>query len=420
MYDIYKSLCLINSDINEHLPTLYRYSLECESILECGVRNLIASWAFLYGLSNNNKVNKKLILNNTIECNITELLSQGVNIESYWINDLELNIDPVDLTFIDTWHIYGQLKRELNKFKLITNKYIIIHYTSISPKYGDNKYQDLINSGFSIEEIKKGIWPVIEEFLNTNRDWILHERFTNNNGLTVLKKINTGFIILRHVNNLRTNNYWNHCYNCIRKYYPEHPILIIDDNSNYEYISEQPLYKTHIIKSEYPGRGELLPYYYYLHNKLFDTAVIIHDSVFVNKYIDLNVNKYKIIWDFEHDWDQIEDETKMIKLFNDSELLNFYEDKELWKGCFGCMSIIKHDYLKYINNKYDISKLLNCVLTRYNRQSFERVIACLLQKNEKEESLLGNLHKYSAWGSITYEEKDNYKHLPLIKVWTCR
>ena len=258
-------------------------------------------------------------------------------------------------------------------------------------------------------------------FLNTNRDWILHERFTNNSGLTVLKKINTGFIILRHVNKLSTNNYWNHCYNCIRKYYPEHPILIIDDNSNYEYISEQqPLYKTHIIKSEYPGRGELLPYYYYLHNKLFDTAVIIHDSVFVNKYIDLNVNKYKIIWDFEHDWDQIEDETKMIKLFNDSELLKFYEDKELWKGCFGCMSIIKHDYLKYINSKYDISKLLSCVLTRYNRQSFERVLACLLQKNQKEQSLLGNIHKYVAGVAITYEEKDNYKHLPLIKVWTCR
>jgi len=191
MDDIYKSLCLNNSDINEHLPTLYNYATDCESILECGVRNLIASWAFLYGLSNNNKVNKKLILNDTIEYDITELLSQGVNIESYWINDLELNIDPVDLTFIDTWHVYGQLKRELNKFKLITNKYIIIHYTSISPKYGNNKYQDLINCGFSIEEIKKGIWPAIEEFLNNNQNWVLHERFTNNNGLTVLKKINT-------------------------------------------------------------------------------------------------------------------------------------------------------------------------------------------------------------------------------------
>jgi hypothetical protein len=228
-----------------------------------------------------------------------------------------------------------------------------------------------------------------------------------------------GFIILRCVKNELTNNYWNNCYECIRKYYPENQILIIDDNSNYEYIIERTLYKTTIINSEYPGRGELLPYYYYLHNKLFDVAVIIHDSVFINKYIDMNVEKYKLIWEFEHFWDQIEDETYMINLFNDKELLNFYENKHLWKGCFGGMSIIRHDYLIYINNKYDISKLLECVLTRFNRCSFERVIGCLLQFNGKNNTLLGNIHSYCDW-EIQFNNKDNYKHLPIIKVWTGR
>ena len=109
----------------------------------------------------------------------------------------------------------------------------------------------------------------------------------------------------------------------------------------------------------------------------------------------------------------------MIKLFNDDELLKFYENKDLWVGCFGCMSIIKHDYLTFVNNKYDISKLLNSVLTRYNRCSFERVIACLLQINYKIESLLGNIHEYSPWG-IKIQEKNDYLHLPLIKVWTGR
>ena len=126
-------------------------------------------------------------------------------------------------------------------------------------------------------------------------------------------------------------------------------------------------------------------YYYYLHNKLFDTAVIIHDSVIVNTYIDMRVEKYKFLWEFEHYWDQIEDERRMINIFNDLELNTFYENKDLWKGCFGCMTIITHDYLIYINNKYDISKLLDCVLNRYNRCSFERVIACLLQKEGERE-----------------------------------
>ena len=207
-----------------------------------------------------------------------------------------------------------------------------------------------------------------------------------------------GFIILRHVNNELTNKYWIKCVNSIRQYYPENNILIIDDNSNYEYITEETLYKTTIINSEYPKRGELLPYYYYLHNKLFDIAVIIHDSVIVNKYIDMSVEKYKFLWEFEHDWDQIEDETIMINIFNDLELNNFYKNKDLWKGCFGSMTIISHDYLTYINNKYDINKLLDYVLNRYNRCSFERVFACLLQKEEKKETLLGNIHNYCNWG----------------------
>ena len=144
-----------------------------------------------------------------------------------------------------------------------------------------------------------------------------------------------GFIILRYVINELTNKYWIKCVDSIRQYYPENKILIIDDNSNYDFITDKKLYKTTVINSEFHKRGELLPYYYYLHNKLFDVAVIIHDSVFINKYIDMSVNKYKFLWEFEHYWDQIEDETRMIDVFNDLELKEFYANKNLWKGCFG-------------------------------------------------------------------------------------
>ena len=226
-----------------------------------------------------------------------------------------------------------------------------------------------------------------------------------------------GFIILRHVNSNITNEYWIHCYKCIREYYPENKILIIDDNSEYSKITNIELYETIIIQSEYPGRGELLPYYYYLHNKLFDSAIIIHDSVFINKKIDLSVNNYKILWDFDHGSDKISNETKMIDKFNNLELKQFYENKSLWKGCFGSMSIITHDYLVFINNKYDISKLLDCVKTRQDRKSFERVIACLLQIHSNNKSLFGDIHKYCKFGTNNFKKKSN---LPFIKVWTFR
>lgn len=228
-----------------------------------------------------------------------------------------------------------------------------------------------------------------------------------------------GFILLRHVNSPQTNTYWIRCYTSIRKFYPDNPILIIDDNSNQSFLTNENLYNTTVIRSEFPGRGELLPYYYYLQHKLFDIAVILHDSVFIQKKMDFTVEKYRILWTFEHRWDQIDDETRMIQLFHDSDLYKFYTKKQLWKGCFGGMSIITHDYLMYIQSKYDISKLLDVVLTRYNRCSFERVIACMLQKECLTKSLLGDIHAYCPWG-ISIHKCHTYAHLPLLKVWTGR
>ena len=187
------------SDINEHLPTLEKYSRECETILELGVRGVTSSWAFSYGLLNNNKPIKKLIMNDMDECNITELLYKTANtdlkINYYWINDLHLFLDnEVDLTFIDTWHVYAQLKRELDKFSKITKKYIIMHDTTVDEWYGEtirsnwNSHEQSITSGFPVDEINKGLWPAIVEFLEENTEWELHERFTNNNGLTILKR----------------------------------------------------------------------------------------------------------------------------------------------------------------------------------------------------------------------------------------
>jgi hypothetical protein len=238
-----------------------------------------------------------------------------------------------------------------------------------------------------------------------------------------MSSLGFGFIILRHVNSELTNKYWINCYHCIRRHYPENTILIIDDNSNPAYISTETLtlYKTLIIHSEYHKRGELLPYYYYLQHKLFDSAVILHDSVFINRYVDFSVDKYKLIWDIEHDCDQIEDETAMLNRFNNPELLAFYENKTLWKGCFGGMTIITYDFLQEVNSKYDLSKLLDCITSRYNRSSFERVIGCLLQMEYKKETMFGNIHDYIGWTwGTTFDYKHNYDHLPIAKVWTGR
>jgi hypothetical protein len=193
-------LCNIPSDINEHLPTLFKYAKECESVLELGVRGCVSSWALAYGLLNNEKPTKKLLLNDINECDIHDLLVSSKQtdlvIVPLWVNDLSIQLtENVDLTFIDTWHVYGQLKRELEKFSKCTNKYIIMHDTTVDELAGEslrcglNVQEQSINTGIPISEILQGLGKAVREFLENNTEWKLKEKFTNNNGLTVLEKI---------------------------------------------------------------------------------------------------------------------------------------------------------------------------------------------------------------------------------------
>ena len=199
----YSELCKTPSDINEHLPTIYNYAKKSESIFETGVRGVVSSWALIYGLlSNKNTSNPKIFMNDISECDLVELLEKtkelSIKISYKWSNNLTLDFgkEKFDLTFIDTWHVYAQLKRELNKFNKITNKYIIMHDTTIDEYFGESLrmgwdvFEQSKTTGIPIEEIKKGVWPAIEEFLLENKEWSLKERYLNNNGLTILEKNN--------------------------------------------------------------------------------------------------------------------------------------------------------------------------------------------------------------------------------------
>ena len=196
----YNELCNTGSDINEHLPTLYKYAKECESVFETGVRGCISSWALAKGLLENGKPVKKLFLNDISPCNISALLDSTrplpIKIAYEWKNNLQIELPySVDMTFIDTWHVYGQLKRELAKYSKVTKKYIAMHDTTVDEIYGETIREHMdaerqaLESGYPIEEIRCGLQKAIDEFLRDNSDWILEARYTNNNGLTILRRV---------------------------------------------------------------------------------------------------------------------------------------------------------------------------------------------------------------------------------------
>ena len=175
-----------------------------------------------------------------------------------------------------------------------------------------------------------------------------------------------GFIVLRHVNSELTNQYWNECVQCIRHLYPMKKIVVIDDNSKKEFIKAFYEYQNiEYIESEYPQRGELLPYYYFHKHHFFDNAIILHDSVFIHKRINFDLfNGMPVLplWHFkqsrDENYDRIVQITKYLNYSNkfqeefqyvrENKYLNMNIDNSSrkWNGCFGVQTYINHGFLE--------------------------------------------------------------------------
>jgi len=190
------------SDIGDHIATFRRYAKKCTRITEMGTRSTVSSWGFLKGLTENpcdTSVKKmvKIDLNN--DPNITRVAktAEAVGISYNFIqgDSAYVDLDETDLLFIDTWHVYGHLKRELAKHHSKVTKYIMMHDTSVdaidgeSIRVGWDTRDQALSSGYPEEEIRRGLMPAIEEFLVEHPEWKLHHRFTHNNGLTILKRV---------------------------------------------------------------------------------------------------------------------------------------------------------------------------------------------------------------------------------------
>lgn len=252
---------------------------------------------------------------------------------------------------------------------------------------------------------------------------------------------NYGFIITRHVNSDKTNKYWNHCVKLIRTFYPINQIILIDDNSNPNFIKAEYKYSNiTYIQSEYPGRGELLPYVYYLKYKWFPSAVIIHDSLFIHSKIHFELFNTPVLPLWHHNYDKenlpnilritsvlTNNSIIMNKLNNNVDILSLNFNK--FNLCFGCQTFIKLELLELLERKYKITNLLSVIRNRSDRCALERVMGLLFcqesPKLTKLNSLFGDiLTKYRSqiynFDEYMCDLKNNKLRYPFIKVWTGR
>jgi hypothetical protein len=198
--NFYILYCKSESDINEHLPILHEYAMNCNHVTECGVRGAVSSYAFADALVNRPDT-KMVSVDLETNANVTEFLeltkAAGLNTVFYQESDLECPMEQTDLLFIDTWHVYGHLKRELNRWNMFVTKYIILHDTTVDGEHGEtirlgmNPFEQTSATGIPLQEILKGLWPAITEFLEEHSEWTLEKRYENNNGLTILARKST-------------------------------------------------------------------------------------------------------------------------------------------------------------------------------------------------------------------------------------
>lgn len=192
----YVQLCNTPSDIHEHLPTLQKYASECDHITEMGVRYVVSTFALLQGKPKvlvsvdiqhprdvrGGHLNR---ISGAEELEQAERLARenGVSFRFIQANSLEMDIDETDLLFLDTLHQYNQLRQELERHHKNVRKYIILHDTT-SFAYRDEGDDD------EGQDAPKGLYHALRLFIETHgAEWKIQEVFTNNNGLTVLKRI---------------------------------------------------------------------------------------------------------------------------------------------------------------------------------------------------------------------------------------
>lgn len=191
---MYEELCKTPSDINEHLPTIKKYASECDSVTEMGTRFVVSTWAlveatpkkiFCYDIKLDFFLEGKLNIEEVCE-------SKNIDFKFIEADTLKVQIENTDLLFIDTLHRYEQLFGELNRHAKDVNKYIILHDTVTFSDVDEFIYQHASDIIKTKQTEKVGLKMAIDDFLETENgsEWEIHEVYTNNNGLTVLKKIN--------------------------------------------------------------------------------------------------------------------------------------------------------------------------------------------------------------------------------------
>lgn len=171
----YKKVLDKPSDINQNLHILYDIAKQCSHVTEMGVRKGVSTRAFLN--TDVTLISYDIIFNYEVDLLFKLAKKLGKNVRYIRADVLNIDIEETDLLFIDTYHVYEQLKQELNRHAKKVRHFIAFHDTYTFGLRGENNKDN------------KGLLTAIIEFLIQNPEWRFKFFETKNNGMTVIERV---------------------------------------------------------------------------------------------------------------------------------------------------------------------------------------------------------------------------------------
>lgn len=171
----YRAVCAAPSDISEHLPLLRALAAECDRVTEFGVGR--STWAFAAARPKSLRSYDPAPdvgrgFSDGVEAVV---VGAGVDMRFTRASDLEVEIEPTDLLFIDTLHTGSQLARELATHAGKASRYVVLHDTETFGAVGE-------------DGATPGLRGALDAFLAEHPEWSVMQHRPNNNGLTVLSR----------------------------------------------------------------------------------------------------------------------------------------------------------------------------------------------------------------------------------------
>ena len=239
-----------------------------------------------------------------------------------------------------------------------------------------------------------------------------------------------------------------HALSYARNHYKTEPIIVISDGSDKHILSDDAIIQLidqfGVIVKKIPANsdlsrsGELLRLYHYLHtDKPTTWAICVHDSQLINsRFVIPNNEPYQFLFSAPHRYDAPFDELNIITRLNDPGLIKLYLNRDGWFMGFGAQCVVKHSFLKEINERYPafFNAFIRSINTRTDRMCCERITGVVFHSlYRSRRTMFGDIFEYAkslpngSWGYSLRQFMDDLASgnrfldaLPTIKIWVGR